>query len=81
VTKGDLQRQGNNQHNRRKDKEVNPPPLLEVGADFSEKALRGDGLGADVLDVAFVGHFLPLYLGRSDFRRPVYDLIWLIFRT
>jgi hypothetical protein len=50
---------------------VNPPPLFEVGADSSEKASRCDGLSADVLDVAFVGHFLAFRLIDLP-PRPVY---------
>jgi hypothetical protein len=73
--KKDLQRQGDNQHNGRKDDQVHPPPLLEVGADSSEKASRCDGLsGGDVLDLGFVGHFFFLSSGqvRIDLRRLVY---------
>lgn len=58
--RADVQRQCDNQHHGRKDEEVHPPPLLEVGADTFEKASRCDGLSADVLDVAFVGHLSGL---------------------
>lgn len=74
-----LQRQGDNQHNGRKDDQVHPPPLLEVGADSSEKASRcdglsGDGLSIDVLDLGFVGHLysFSFRLVGIDLRRLVY---------